>query len=139
MTAWVPISARMCGAARWPYAAVPDAPGQGPRTQAASQAHAGQCRNCGVVIGATVLLIIFRLQPLTASFVRKPGTPNPLLSGLCASVGTGFWPFVLIVYMISIAVPLLRRVECSDLERCRARMPMLDVPAHMGLSRTRLA
>lgn len=133
MTERVPLSVEVCGAAgtppQWLMASL-RAPWRQPGTQAKPQDARDLRPHWGLTSGSAILLLTLKLNPLLAIFAREPGTPNPILSGVFASVGTGFWPLVLAAYMVGILVPLLRGAG-------RSRM-MAQVRTNLPQPRVRL-
>lgn len=111
MTRWVLRSAQMwseVSATMRPLFAALRVCGQRPDAPAPVLQSDGFRTSWQIAGGGAMALLALRLALLMTAFAKDPGAPNPLLSGLCASVGTDFWPLILAAYTAALLCPLLK-------------------------------
>lgn len=84
------------------------------------------CRRCGtplhprkpdavarcwaLVVAAAILYIPANLYPVMTIVTLGKGGPHTIMGGVVEFVETGFWPLALIVFLASVAVPMLKLV-----------------------------
>ncbi|WP_161600893.1 paraquat-inducible protein A [Teichococcus oryzae] len=70
-------------------------------------------RSWALVIAAAILYVPSNYYPVMTIVTLGRGGPHTILGGVVEFIHTGFWPLALIVFLASVAVPMLKLVGLS--------------------------